>query len=138
MAPSSYWKNPTVTYMKKVIDSLFLHRKRLIIVLSIVLLLTFGYISFISYHVTREAISNNIKYETLPLVSNNIYSEIQQDLLEPINNSSLMSNDEFLIDWVQSGENDTDQVVKYLNRIVEEYGYFTAFFVSEETGNADR
>jgi diguanylate cyclase (GGDEF)-like protein len=113
----------------------FFTKKRLITILTIILLFTFTFTSLISYNVTKESITANTKTKTLPLISDNIFSEIQQELISPINNSSLMANDEFLIDWVVSGEKDADEIVRYLNRIIEKYGYFSSFFVSNQTGN---
>ena len=113
----------------------FFTKKRLITILTIVLLFTFTFTSLISYNVTKESITANTKTKTLPLISDNIFSEIQQELISPINNSSLMANDEFLIEWVVSGEKDQDEIVRYLKRIIEKYGYFSSFFVSEQTKN---
>ncbi len=91
----------------------FFTRTRLIIILSIILVFSFTLTSIISYNVTRNVVAQSSKTEVLPLISNNIYSEIQQVLINPINNSSVMANDEFLIDWVLSGEEDPDEVVRY-------------------------
>lgn len=110
-------------------------KRRLIIIISVLLVFSFTITSILSYNVTRDAIILSSKTETLPLISDNIYSEIQQVLFKPINNSSLMANDEFLIDWVLAGEKDPEVVVKYLQRIKEEYQYFTAFYVSENSQN---
>jgi diguanylate cyclase (GGDEF)-like protein len=46
-----------------------------------------------------------------------------------------MANDEFLINWVVSGEQDKGVIQRYLRRILEKYGYFSCFFVSEKTSN---
>lgn len=108
-------------------------RTRLIVIVSIILLFSFTFTSIISFNVTRETVTRGTKDEILPLVSENIYSEIQQTLINPINNSSLMANDEFLINWVEEGEQNTEEVVRYLRRIKDEYQYFSAFFVSEST-----
>jgi diguanylate cyclase (GGDEF)-like protein len=113
----------------------FFTRTRLIIILSIILVFSFTLTSIISYNVTRNVVAQSSKSEVLPLISNNIYSEIQQVLINPINNSSVMVNDEFLIDWVLSGEKNPDEVIRYLKRIKEKYNYFSSFFVSENTGN---
>ncbi len=108
-------------------------RSRLIIIVSILLLFSFTFTSIISFNVTRETVTKGTRDKILPLVSENIYSEIQQTLINPINNSSLMANDEFLINWVEDGEQNSEEVVRYLKRIKEEYQYFSAFFVSENT-----
>jgi diguanylate cyclase (GGDEF)-like protein len=70
---------------------------------------------------------------TLPLTSNNIYSEIQASLLRPIYVSSLMAHDTFLIDWMAQGEQETDKVTRYLQAIQQKYDVFSAFVVSALT-----
>ena len=69
----------------------------------------------------------------VPLTSDTLYSEIQQDLLKPIFVSSLMAHDTFLRDWVLDGERAAQPVVRYLNEIQQKYGAFTAFFVSDRS-----
>ncbi len=113
----------------------FYNRKMLLIVVASALLISFTLTNLIGFQATREAITNNLKYEALPLISDNIYSELQQDLITPIENSSLMANDEFLINWVLSGESGQIDVVRYLKRITKKYDYFSAFYVSEQTKN---
>ena len=113
----------------------FFTKNRLITILIILLLFTFTYTSLISYNVTKTSINSNIKSSILPLISDNILSDIQQELLEPINNSSLMANDEFLINWVVAGEKNPSEIVRYLKRIIDKYSYFSSFFVSENTSN---
>jgi len=46
-----------------------------------------------------------------------------------------MANDEFLVEWVLAGEQDTEEIVRYLQRIKERYGYFSAFYISARTNN---
>lgn len=113
----------------------FYNRKTLLGFVGFFLLFSFTITSLISYLVTSQSITNNLKNESLPLVSDNIFSEIQQDLITPIENSSLMANDEFLINWVLSGEQNKDEIIRYLHRIIERYDYFSAFYVSEITQN---
>ena len=102
----------------------------------VVALLLFGFIttSFISYYVAHDTISSQIEETTLPLTSDNIYSEIQRDLLNPIFISSLMAQDTFVRDWVISGENNPDEMLKYLSEIQKRYNAVTCFFVSDYTG----
>ncbi len=110
-------------------------RTKLIVFITVILIFTFSFTSILSYNVTKESILRSVKNETLPLISDNIYSEIQQILIKPINNSSLMANDEFLIQWVKSGEKDISEITRYLQRIKENYGYFSSFFVSDISRN---
>jgi diguanylate cyclase (GGDEF)-like protein len=109
-------------------------RSRLILVLSLVLILAFVFTSLISFTVTKDHFRTSALDETLPLISNNILSEIQRDLMMPIQVSSLMANDTFLKDWALAGEKDVPQISRYLKEIKDTYGFFTAFFVSELTG----
>jgi diguanylate cyclase (GGDEF)-like protein len=46
-----------------------------------------------------------------------------------------MANDAFLIDWVNSGENDLEPIKNYLEMIKSKYAYTSTFFVSEQTRN---
>ncbi len=82
---------------------------------------------------SRASLRTEIDHNTLPLTSDNVYSEIQRDLLPPVFISSLMTSDTFLRDWVLGGENDSKSVTKYLKEIQENYDTVTAFFVSEKT-----
>ena len=91
--------------------------------LIITLLLAAGFLatSFASYFTSRSSLKKEITLNTLPLTSDNIYSEIQRDLLRPIFICSLMANDTFLRDWVLNGEADPAEITKYLKEIKEKY-----------------
>ncbi|MES3006483.1 MAG: diguanylate cyclase [Pseudomonadota bacterium] len=91
--------------------------------------------SLTSYFVARDSLSKNISEQMLPLTSDNIYSEIQRDLLRPILISSLMASDTFVQDWTAGGEQDAERIRLYLQQIQQEYGTITAFFVSDRTLN---
>ena len=119
---------------QKIRETLFT-KSGLITVLTVVLICAFTFTSLLSYNVTRQAVTTSAKTQILPLVSDNIFSEIQQELLTPIHNSSLMANDEFLIDLVHSGEQNAEEIVRYLQRIKSKYGYFSSFYVSAITQN---
>jgi diguanylate cyclase (GGDEF)-like protein len=112
-------------------------RKNGWVIIFIVAVLMLGFIitSLLSYMVTKKYVVGSTVEQTLPLISDNIYSEIKKDLLDPINVSSLMANDEFLVNWVLSGEEDVNQITNYLSRIKNSYGYTSVFFVSEKTHN---
>lgn len=110
-------------------------RTKLILVLSAVLLLAFASTSVITYVVSKDRYRTTTLDEILPLLTSNILSEIQRDLMMPIDIASLMANDTFLKNWVLAGEKDPSQVEEYLKEIKEKYSFFTAFFVSEETAH---
>ncbi len=83
----------------------------------LILLSGFLLTSISSYHVTRGNMRETIVNSTLPLTSDNVYSEIQRDLLSPVFIASLMANDTFLRDWAMSGEQDVEAITRYLNEI---------------------
>ncbi len=85
---------------------------KLVLIISLFLITGFAATSLASYYVSRASLRSHIKLNELPLTCDNIYSEIQKDLLPPIFISSLMANDTFLREWVIQGENDIDQMVK--------------------------
>ena len=81
---------------------------------SICVLLLAGFLvnSISSYWVSKSNVRKTIIESSLPLTSDNVYSEIQRDLLRPIFISSLMANDTFLRDWVIAGEQEMDPIVR--------------------------
>jgi diguanylate cyclase (GGDEF)-like protein len=99
------------------------------------ILLVTGFVTTIvaSYLVSRDAIRQSVIEQALPLTSDNIYSEIQKDILRPVFISSLMASDTFVRDWMINGEQDTDQIARYLKQVKEKYNTITSFLVSEKT-----
>jgi diguanylate cyclase (GGDEF)-like protein len=55
--------------------------------------------------------------------------------MRPVFVSSLMANDTFLKDWTLNGEGEKGKIQKYLLEIMERYGFFSTFFVSDISGN---
>ena len=98
-------------------------------------LLIVGFLTTItgSYIVSRDTIRQNVVEQSLPLTSDNIYSEIQKDLLRPAFISSLMASDTFVRDWILEGETEQSQIVRYLKEVKQKYGMITAFLVSDRT-----
>ncbi|HWU82572.1 MAG TPA: GGDEF domain-containing protein, partial [Methylophilaceae bacterium] len=92
-------------------------KQKLITALCILLSMGFIITSFASYFVSRETIRESIIEDELPLTSDNIYSEIQKDLVRPTFISSMMASDTFLRDWIIDGEKDLAQITKYLGEI---------------------
>jgi diguanylate cyclase (GGDEF)-like protein len=113
-----------------------MYRKKTLFVLAMALLLLVGFMStsLISYFVAHDSLSKQIAGETLPLTSDNIYSEIQRDLLRPVLISSLMAHDTFVRNWTLAGEENPAKIRQYLAEIQEKYDTVTAFFVSDATG----
>ena len=108
-------------------------KRILIAVVSGLLITGFLATSLASYFVSRQSLRDAVVQTELPLTSDNIYSEIQKDLIQPILISSVMASDTFLRDWVLAGEREPERMIQYLREIKNRYGAFTSFFVSEKT-----
>lgn len=105
----------------------------LVTIAGLIIITGFVITSVTSYLVSTASAKRAILTGELPLTGDNIYSEIQRDLLQPIFVSSLMATDTFLRDWVIAGEQDETQIRKYLNEIRKKYHAVSSFFVSEQS-----
>ena len=110
-------------------------RRRLLVLVGALLVLGFLATSLASYYVSRASVRGTIIESGLPLTSDNVYSEIQKDLLRPIFIASMMAHDTFLRDWVLDGEDDMSRIARYLGEIRDKYQTVASFFVSEATRN---
>ena len=115
-------------------ESLFF-RGPLIMTVGLILVVGFLATNIISYQVSKASLRKALIGNELPLTSNNIYSEIQRDLLQPVFVASLMSNNTFVKDWILTGEQNIASMTRYLTEIRNEYGVFTSFLVSDKTLN---
>ncbi len=111
------------------------NKNRLIFLLIVLIFISFSFLAALGYkdysNVIREDISNITK-----LVSTNIYSELQIELLKPIFVSLTMANDNFVKNWViRDHESDIYPITYYLQGIKDKYGYDSTFFVSNITNN---
>ncbi|MDP3287019.1 MAG: PDC sensor domain-containing protein, partial [Methyloversatilis sp.] len=110
-------------------------KHRLLLLLGLLLSLGFVLTTLVSYYVSKNGIHRAIVESELPLTSDNIYSEIQKDLIRPVFIASMMAGDTFLRDWVLRSERDVPALTKFLGEVRSRYGTFTSFFVSERTRN---
>ena len=108
-------------------------KTRLISVVSLIIVAGFLVTSLAAYFVSADSAKRAILESELPLTGDNVYSEIQRDLLRPVFISSLMASDTFLRDWVLGGEGEELRVRRYLKEIMERYDTFTAFFVKAKS-----
>lgn len=106
---------------------------RFVVVVSLLLILGFSLTSLTAYLVAKNVLQDNVRSEILPLSSDNIYSEIQRDILPTVVISSLMAQDTFVRDWIINGEKNPEKIVRYLKSIQERYDTDTAFFISDAT-----
>jgi len=108
-------------------------KNNLILIVSLLLITGFAATSLASYYASLASLRSQITRKELPMTSDNIYSEIQRDLFQPVLISSLMANDTFLKDWIINGEKNVSEITRYLKEIQDKYNTFTVFFVSEQT-----
>ena len=113
------------------IEGILSNKKKVMLAFTLLIVLGFLATSYFSYSVSKNLLREQIIQNDLPLTSDNIYSEIQRDLLQPIFTSSFMANDTFFRDWVLSGESDTKQISRYLKEIKERHNTISSFFISE-------
>lgn len=111
----------------------FIHKYRLALIVSLLLLAGFALRTFFVYQNSRHQIRESIIEQGLPLTGDTIYSEINKDILRPIFISSLMAHDTFLKDWIINGEGDVTQINRYLKEVKDKYGTVSSFFISEKT-----
>ncbi|MFM2482578.1 diguanylate cyclase [Celerinatantimonas sp. YJH-8] len=98
------------------------------------LFVAFFTVSWLAYQVAHDSLNEQIEEQSLPLTSDNIYSQIQQDLLRPIFIASLMSHDTFVKDWALQPHHDQAAMVRYLTAIQHRFGTTLTFFVSDRSG----
>lgn len=108
-------------------------RSNLVAIIGIILIIGFVASSAISYQVSKNSLRDALIGNELPLTSDNIYSEIQRDLLRPVFVASMMADDTFVRDWLLEGEEDPTKITRYLEEIRKQHGMFTSFLVSENT-----
>lgn len=114
--------------------SMFATKYRLLGSVSAILVAGFLATSLAGYLVSRDTIEQGLAEQSLPLTGDNIYSEIQKDILRPVFISSLMAHDTFVRDWILAGEKDPDQLVRYLRTVKEKYGTISSFLISNASG----
>ncbi|MEH6575483.1 MAG: diguanylate cyclase [Amphritea sp.] len=109
-------------------------KQKMLLMISLLIISGFLITSISSFSISRQAAIDAVQKNQLPLTSDNIFSEVQRDILRPRIVSSFMANDTFLKDWIVNGEQDIDAVTRYLKMIQEKYGAFTTFLISDKTG----
>ncbi|MGP2655830.1 sensor domain-containing diguanylate cyclase [Malaciobacter sp. WC5094] len=106
---------------------------KIIATISFLLIFLSITVSFINFLVSLESTQKDLKNYSLPLSVDNIYSEIQTQIIKPNLISSMMSNDTFLKDWLLNEEENSEKIRRYLQMIKNKYSMFVAFLVSEKT-----
>ena len=94
-----------------------LQKYRLVFILAVILLVSFLSVSYLNYQAARKAVHDEIVTSSLPLLRENLYSEILKGFIAPLNISSAMATDSFLVDWALAGERDLDAITQYLRTL---------------------
>ena len=92
-------------------------------------------ITIVNYYIAIQTSERQLKTVSLPLSLDNIYTEIQKNILQPYLISSMMANDTFVKSWLEQPNQDEQKIVNYLRTIKEKYHIFNTFLVSEKTKN---
>lgn len=108
-------------------------KQRMLFAVTALIVLGFSISAIASFKLAQQQALTTLIQQEMPLTLDNVYSDIQRDLLMPQLVSSLMANDTFLHNWVNTGEQDIAEIASYLSNLKEKYGLFTAFFVSERS-----
>jgi diguanylate cyclase (GGDEF)-like protein len=106
-----------------------------VLIITLLLIILSVSISLINYYVSKEAAHKQLKEHSLPLSLDNIYTEIQKNIIEPYLVSSMMANDTFVQNWIINNEKNENDIIKYLESIRNKYGMFNTFLVSDKSGN---
>lgn len=104
------------------------------VVVSLLMLLSVS-VSFMNYFVSLESTQKQLQTRSLPLTTDNIYTEIQKHVIEPNLVASMMAEDTFLKEWLIHREESDENIKNYLEAIKNKYGMLTAFVTSQSTQN---
>lgn len=91
--------------------------------------------SVMNYKKSLDETQLQLKESSMPLSIDNIYTEVQKNLIEPTLVSSMMANDTFLKDWLMNDEQDVFKISKYLEMVKNKYNMFSTFLVSDKSNN---
>ncbi|WP_111978008.1 sensor domain-containing diguanylate cyclase [Algibacillus agarilyticus] len=108
---------------------------RIVFIITALLFTLSVSLTSVNYYASMDLTHTQLKNSALPLTVDNIYTEIQKQIIEPNLIASMMAHDTFMKDWLANEESDTEQVVKYLDTIQNKYQMFATFLVSEKTQN---
>jgi len=92
-------------------------------------------ISTVNYYISIQQSKKQLKTISLPLSLDNIYTEIQKNIVQPYLVSSMMANDTFVQNWLKNSEQDQSKIIEYLSSIKNKYNMFSTFLVSNITKN---
>lgn len=108
--------------------------KVIFIITTLLLILSIS-TAIINYFVAIQTAQKQLKEQSLPLSLDNIYTEIQKNIVQPYLVSSMMANDTFVKVWIINNEMNNEKIEQYLDSINNKYKMFSSFLVSDKTKN---
>jgi len=108
---------------------------RILIQISLFLMIIASAISMTNYYISLKNSKEQLRNISLPLSLDNIYTEIQKNIVQPYLVSSMMANDTFVQDWLKNSEEDREKITEYLSAIKNKYNMFSTFLVSNISDN---
>jgi len=125
------WYCIVETYKRNTMKSKY----RILIQISIFLMIIASAISLTNYYISLKNSKTQLKNISLPLSLDNIYTEIQKNIVQPYLVSSMMANDTFVQDWLKNSEENQEKITEYLSAIKNKYNMFSTFLVSNISDN---
>jgi diguanylate cyclase (GGDEF)-like protein len=110
-------------------------RYKLVIIITSLLIILSISTSVVNYVVSLNNAQAQLKNQSLPLSLDNIYSDIQKNIIQPYLVSSMMAHDTFVQDWLKNDEANKIKIKNYLEVIKNKYKLYNAFLVSDTTKN---
>jgi len=108
---------------------------RIVFIITALLFTLSTSLTVINYVESMDSTRKQLKNSSLPLTVDNIYTEIQKQIIEPNLIASMMAHDTFMKNWLAHEESDVKQITQYLETIKNKYQMFTTFLVSEKSQN---
>ncbi|MBU2893054.1 sensor domain-containing diguanylate cyclase [Colwellia sp. D2M02] len=106
---------------------------QIIVIITALLFVLSSSLTLINYFASINSTTKHLKESALPLTVDNIYTEIQKNIIEPSLIASMMSSDTFMKDWLTHEEDDIEQITRFLDTIQNKYKMYTTFLVSEKS-----
>lgn len=108
---------------------------KILVQISLLMIVIAVSMSTVNYYISLQKSKQQLKTISLPLSLDNIYTEIQKNIVEPYLVSSMMANDTFVQNWLKNPERDQNKILEYLSSIKNKYNMFSTFLVSNITKN---
>lgn len=108
---------------------------RIVFIITALLFTLSTSLTVINYFESMDSTRKQLKNSSLPLTVDNIYTEIQKQIIEPNLIASMMSHDTFMKNWLANEESDVEQIKHFLETIKNKYQILNAFLVSEKSKN---